>query len=92
MIPDVDMGFSWHSLDAWQVAGTVVVSTRDAHVSINVTHCVNFPVAASPWAFYFGNSYTEMYFTYHRIHPIKTSNSVLFSIFSESHNHRHNQF
>ena len=73
------------TLDAWQVAGTAVVNTWDAHVSINVTHCVTFPVAASPWAFYFGNSYTEMYLTYHRIHPIKTSNSVLFSIFSESH-------
>lgn len=35
-------------------------------------------------------SFTEIYFTYHKIHPFKVYSSVIFSIFTELCNHYQN--
>lgn len=40
----------------------------------------------------FGNSFIEMYFTYHTNHPFKMYNSQnVFSVFTDFYNHYHNQ-
>ena len=38
------------------------------------------------------NSFIEIYFTYHKIHPFKLYNSLVSSIFTELCNHHQNQF
>lgn len=43
----------------------------------------------SLWTF---NSFTEIQFTYHTIHPFKVYNSMFFNIFTDMYNHLHSQF
>lgn len=55
VIPTVGVASLWlFHTDDRQTAWTMPVSSGHAHVYTKVQPCVNFPVAVSSWAFYFG--------------------------------------